>query len=163
VLLRLLIVHGHQGVVGEHLDINHVGGKEGFHEAADLGPVDHVSVEIDPQLTHEVGDIVLGELGVPAIVHVDRERPQAKPDDLDQGPAAIDPARQTDDAVVALAFARFLDALDQGIQPAKTLLFADRKVLFLLFEKAFAIVANAVVIELDVDRAFIHDATRTRL
>jgi hypothetical protein len=93
---------------------------------------------------------------------VDRERPKAQPNDLDQCPAAIDPAGQADDAVVPFPLARFFDAFDERIQPAKALLFADRKISFLLFEKAFAIIADAVLIELDVDRAFVHDATRTR-
>ena len=75
VYVSLLIVHGEHCVVVEQLDIDHICVEEGLHKATVFLPVDHVGVQIHAKSADQICDVVLGELGIPSVVHVYGERP----------------------------------------------------------------------------------------
>ncbi len=112
-----------------------------------------------PRLADQVGDIVLAELGVPAIVHVNGQRPKPELDRLDQHQAAVDTARNANDAIVAPSAAIALHPLDQSVEPAPALGRVGRDIAAMHVLERLAIIADALVIEKDVGRAFVHHAS----
>ena len=160
VLRGLAIDHCGQRIVIEHFDIAHIGGEHRFHQPADLGPVDHMGVEIDPQTAHQVGDVVGGNLGVPAAVHVDGERAQPELLGADQRVAAVHPARDADDAVIGLALAVGFDPGDQLIELALARGGIGIDIVIEPLKEFGAVIAHAIIVEDDVCGGVVHDAAR---
>lgn len=161
VVRGLAVVHAGQRIVVEQLHVHDVGVEESLHELAVHGPVDDVGIEVYPEPSDQLLDVVLRQLRVPAIVHVHGQWAQPEVDRAAERERAIDATGQADDAVVVLATPCFLHMCHELGTALVALSFVDDEKGLGALEKCGAVVANAAGVEADAGSRRIHDATRT--
>lgn len=96
-------------VVRDHLDVDHIGSEKRELNVTEFGPIHHVCVQVQSELPDNVVNVLRGGLGVPAVVEVDRERPQAERHSFVGQVRTVGSTAEADDAVVLLAATGFLD------------------------------------------------------
>ena len=159
VLRRNTVERRRNGDVRRSLDLRHGRPQEGQLEVPELLPVEHDALVVDSQRTGDVLDGLGRGVGVPAVVHVHRQRAQAEALGHVCDIAAVDSAADAHDAVVFLPAPRGLDPFDDG----RELRLAPRRVVGEVgepVEVVRAVVAAALGVEGDVGIGVGHDAAR---
>ena len=127
----------------------------------ELLPVEHLGVQVDIELAHDALDVADGQVRVPAVVEVDRQRTEAElPDHVERQIRAVDTTRQADHAVVRLALPGCLDTTDEPVETFVALGVGAHEQLDLLVVTG-AVVAASLIVELDRRIAGVHHAPRT--
>lgn len=117
-----------------------------------------MSDQVDVQRADNALDVLHGELGVPAIVQVDRQWAQPQPDDLERNIRTVHAAAEADDAIVRSAPSLRFDLSDEpGKQIPGTI--KGRKFLGELPLEGAAMVAESPLVKRDERVAGIHHAT----
>ena len=86
-----------------------------------LAPINHVGVEVKPELVDEVIDIVNRESAIPAAIEVHRERAKTVLHCLQNQVAAVNTATYPDHAVVGLTFTCSFHLVEELLEFTETL------------------------------------------
>ncbi|KAA0232370.1 MAG: sigma-54-dependent Fis family transcriptional regulator, partial [Armatimonadetes bacterium] len=99
-----------------NLEIEHRRLEVGSLEVPELGPVHHEGLQIEVQPSHQLLDVLNGQLRVPSAVEMDRQRSQSQLVGHLGHVRAVDATAQAHDAVVLPAASGRLDALDDRLE-----------------------------------------------